>query len=246
MRSKVNLFFYFATTALAFCSINTACANDHSDSRSNDDSISVPVVNEGEESMEKTDTQRIEIRIKDITNEVPYGHDPKRKPNVDVIVLHSCYHADSPDTFSIEGVIKQFIQYDVASHYLIARDGLILRLVSENHLAWHAGKSALPTTNRTMLNSSSIGIETICSKWNGPTEEQYTALAGLVNDICERYDINYIVSHEDIAPTRRSDPWCFNWNRFKAKLSEKALFAISKRDRFPKPKLTEKQRRNRM
>ena len=241
---KVLFFIPFSVLVLALSFCNTACANTNETPHQSNDTIIVPIVVTDEVGEVKTDSQCIEI--KDITNEVSYGHNPEAKPNVDVIVLHSCYHADSPDTFSIEGVIKQFIQYDVASHYLIARDGLILRLVSEDHVAWHAGKSALPTTKRTGLNATSIGIETICSKWNGPTEEQYTALAGLVNDICERYEINYIVSHEDIAPTRRSDPWCFNWNRFKAKLSEKALFAISKRDRFPKPKLTEKQRRTRM
>ena len=243
-RIRILFLLPFAALALAISYCNTACANSNENPQRGGDTIVVPVVRTGDDGVEKTDTQHIEM--KDITNEVSYGHNPEARPDVDVVVLHSSYHANSPDTFSVKGVLGQFRFYDVASHYLIARDGLILRLVSEDQVAWHAGRSALPTTNRTGLNATSIGIETICSKWNGPTEEQYTALAGLVNDICERYEINYIVSHEDIAPTRRSDPWCFNWNRFKAKLSDKALFAVSKRDHFPKPKLTAKQRRTRM
>ena len=245
MKGFINLLFIpFTVLMLALGCTCSACANSNGGSQKNDDTISVPIVKIGEEGEERADTQHIVVR--DITDEVTYGHNPEAKPEVDVIVLHSSYYANSRDTFSVKGVIRQFRHHDVASHYLIARDGLILQLVSEEHTAWHAGKSALPTTNRTRLNDSSIGIETICSKWNGPTEEQYVALAGLVNDICERYDINYIVSHEDIAPTRRSDPWCFNWNRLKAKLSTKALTAINKRDSFPKPILTRKQRRNRM
>lgn len=161
-----------------------------------------------------------ELAIKDITAQVPYGH---RKANrtakdVDIIVIHSNYHVPSfsepRDTFSTEGCIAQFKHYDVAAHYMVCRDATILRMVKEKDVAWQAGKSSLPGTNRTMLNPTSIGIEVVSTKTNGPTEAQYKALIALVKDICSRYEIKYLVRHADIAPTRRDDPWGFDWNWF--------------------------------
>lgn len=160
-----------------------------------------------------------ELVIKDITDQVPYGHEVmNRNPkDIDIIVIHSNYHVPTkadPDTFSTKGCIAQFRHYNVAAHYMVCRDATILRMVKEKDKAWQAGKSSLPGTNRTMLNPSSIGIEVVSTKTNGPTKEQYKALIALVKDICSRYDIKYMVRHADIAPTRRDDPWGFDWNWF--------------------------------
>lgn len=160
------------------------------------------------------------LNIKDITAEVPYGH---RKGNrtgkdIDIIVIHSNYHVPSfcppRDSFATEGCIAQFKHYDTAAHYMVCRDATILRMVNEKDIAYQAGKSSLPGTNRTMLNPTSIGIEVVSTKTNGPTEAQYKALISLVKDICARNDIKYLVRHADIAPTRRDDPWGFDWNWF--------------------------------
>lgn len=72
-------------------------------------------------------------------------------------------------------------------------------MVDEKNVAYHAGKSALPDGSRQFLNSSSIGIEVISMKRNGPTEAQYRALDELIKDICSRYNIRYLVRHSDIA-----------------------------------------------
>ena len=44
--------------------------------------------------------------------------------------------------------------------------------------------------------------------------KEIQALRQLVKDICSRYAIRYVVRHSDIAPGRKDDPWCFNWQRF--------------------------------
>ena len=55
--------------------------------------------------------------------------------------------------------IKRLInpKYKVSCHYLIDRKGEILRLVEDNKIAWHAGKSKWKKFIN--LNKNSIGIE---------------------------------------------------------------------------------------
>ena len=47
----------------------------------------------------------------------------------------------------------------VSTHYLINRDGEVVKMVDENRVAWHAGKSKWKHFNK--LNSTSIGIELV-------------------------------------------------------------------------------------
>lgn len=152
-----------------------------------------------------------EIKEKDITAQVSYGHKKmEEKRDVDIIIIHSSYHA-AKDTFNTQGVINQFKRYNVAPHYLISRDGTVWKMVEENDVAWQAGKSQIPGTNRTGLNNTSIGIEVMSTKHNAPTKAQYEALTALVAGIRERHHIKYLLRHADIAPTRRDDPWGFDW-----------------------------------
>ena len=133
---------------------------------------------------------------------------------IDIIVVHSS-HALGTDTFNVDGVINLYNRYSVGAHYLIARDGEIYKLAEENDIAFHAGESTLPSDpSRHSLNKSSIGIEIINSPISGPTEAQYEALAKLSEDIQSRHDIKYIYGHSDIAPSRKSDPWAFDWKRY--------------------------------
>jgi N-acetyl-anhydromuramyl-L-alanine amidase AmpD len=92
--------------------------------------------------------------------------------------------------------------------------------VGENNIAYHAGISSLPGTNRSNLNGSSIGIELINTTKTPPTEAQYQSLIRLIKEIKTRHDIRYIVRHSDIAPRRKTDPWMFNWESFLKTLNE--------------------------
>lgn len=106
----------------------------------------------------------------------------------------------------------------VSSHYLVAEDGQIMRLVAEEQRAWHAGKSWWRGV--TDINSASIGIE-ICNPghefgYRPFPEAQIDALIPLVSQIVGRYGITRgnIVGHSDIAPARKQDPGeLFPWNR---------------------------------
>ena len=106
----------------------------------------------------------------------------------------------------------------VSSHYLVAEDGQIMRLVDESKRAWHAGKSWWRGV--TDINSASVGIE-ICNPghefgYRPFPEVQIDALIPLVADIVQRHGITRgnIVGHSDIAPARKQDPGeLFPWNR---------------------------------
>lgn len=154
------------------------------------------------------------LPIIDITSQVNFGHKTRTKRNVDIIVVHSTYF-HGPDSFSVSGILKQFKQNNVCAHYIIGRGGQIYLAVKENSIAYHAGVSKLPGTNRTSINSSSIGIEIIDTPHTPPTDAQYESLVQLVEEIKKRHPIKYIVRHSDIAPGRKTDPWMFQWDVFK-------------------------------
>ena len=106
----------------------------------------------------------------------------------------------------------------VSSHYLVAEDGQIVRLVAEENRAWHAGKSHWRGIDG--LNSCSIGIEIVNPGhefgYRPFPEAQIDALIPLVGDIVARYGITRgnIVGHSDIAPARKQDPGeLFPWYR---------------------------------
>jgi N-acetylmuramoyl-L-alanine amidase len=123
----------------------------------------------------------------------------------------------------------------VCAHFVIDRDGTIFQCRPCNRTAGHAGSSKWkdPKTGITYhgLNACSIGIElanggntyperfsklppTIAPHKNGgPTKEwetypgaQIAACEMLSKVLCDRYNLDDVVGHDDIAPARKSDP----------------------------------------
>ena len=94
--------------------------------------------------------------------------------------------------------------------YLIKRNGDIFRLIKEEHIAWHAGKSCWKRFRS--LNRHSIGIEMVNKghEWGYSyfSKKQIVSLIKLCNKIKKKYKIknNFILGHSDIAPTRKKDP----------------------------------------
>ena len=106
----------------------------------------------------------------------------------------------------------------VSSHYVVAEDGQILRLVEEGKRAWHAGRSHWRGV--TDVNSASVGIEIVNPGhefgYQPFPEEQMDAVVPLVADIVRRHSIPKanVVGHSDIAPARKQDPGeLFEWHR---------------------------------
>lgn len=103
---------------------------------------------------------------------------------------------------------------EVSAHYLIARDGEIIRMVEEDARAWHAGASRWGSVDD--INSRSIGIELDNDGESPFAEPLMAALERLLPGIMARHAIApwRVVGHSDIAPHRKIDPGAhFDWRR---------------------------------
>ena len=105
----------------------------------------------------------------------------------------------------------------VSCHYFIERNGSINRMVDDNKVAWHAGKSKWK--NKMDLNKYSIGIEIQNKghfiKYQNFPKKQIFSLIKLIKILMKKYRIRRenILGHSDIAPLRKLDPGeKFPWN----------------------------------
>ena len=146
--------------------------------------------------------------------ETPSPNFDERTMPVSILVLH---YTGMPDA---AGAIARLTDpaAKVSSHYIVAEDGQVLRLVAEDKRAWHAGKSHWRGLDN--LNSASIGIEIVNPGhefgYRPFPEAQIDALIPLVSDIVKRHGITRgnVVGHSDIAPARKQDPGeLFPWYR---------------------------------
>lgn len=137
---------------------------------------------------------------------------PSKPRRIDTVVLHSSYDLNGKDPYSVFGVIKEYEDYGVSAHYLIDRKGTIYRLVEDKNIAYHAGVSKMPD-GRQSANDFSIGIEMMNTETGRFTSAQYTAVNSLIASFKKQYPIKSIVGHQDIAPSRKTDPWNFDWKR---------------------------------
>ena len=102
------------------------------------------------------------------------------------------------------------IQSEVSCHYLIKKNGEIVKMVPDLYIAWHAGKSSWGRSKS--LNQNSIGIEItnpghtfIYKKF---FKKQISSLLKISKFLIKKYKIshNNILGHSDIAPERKKDP----------------------------------------
>ncbi len=128
----------------------------------------------------------------------------------DLIVLH--YTAMD----SAEAALARLCdpQTEVSCHYLIAEDGRIWQLVTEEQRAWHAGAGQWGSVRD--VNSRSIGIELANTSTHPFPEPQMAALEVLMPGIMARWAIpaHRVIGHSDMAPARKCDPGPrFDWQR---------------------------------
>ena len=98
----------------------------------------------------------------------------------------------------------------VSSHFVINKKGKIYRLVQDNQIAWHAGKSCWGKYKN--LNKNSIGIE-LTNKghkfgYTNFKKKQLSSLIKICRNLIKKYKIKKknIIGHSDIAPLRKIDP----------------------------------------
>ena len=158
--------------------------------------------------MKPAETPKIEI----IERLVSWGFQKADGRKIDTIIIHSSYDANGAAPYDVDGLIKEYKQYKVTPHYLIDRNGKIYQLVEEKNIAYQAGKSQTPD-GRKNVNDFSIGIEMMNMKTGQMTDEQYQALNELIGDIKSRYEIKYVLGHNQIASDRKDDPWNLDWEK---------------------------------
>ena len=101
-------------------------------------------------------------------------------------------------------------QSEVSCHYLIKKNGKIIKLVPDLYIAWHAGKSSWGSFKS--LNQNSIGIEITNPghefNYKKFPKKQICALLRLSKFLIKKYKISHknILGHSDIAPERKKDP----------------------------------------
>jgi len=135
----------------------------------------------------------------------------------------------------------------VSCHYFIDRNGDIYKMIDDNKIAWHAGKSQWK--NMKNLNKFSLGIEIqnkghFINYQNFP-KKQISSLIVLIKSLLKKYKIkkSNVLGHSDIAPLRKKDPGeKFPWNFLsskgvsiwypKFKLKKKEIKAKAKRRIF--------------
>ena len=130
----------------------------------------------------------------------------RKNKDIKLIIIH--YTGMQSRIASIKRLLDH--KHEVSCHYLIDRKGCILRMVDENKVAWHAGKSKWK--NFKNLNNSSIGIELV-NKGHDFGYEKFTNIQiNVLIELCLRIKKKYkiensnIVGHSDIAPFRKQDP----------------------------------------
>ena len=140
------------------------------------------------------------------SHSVNFSKKVRKNKDIKLIVIH--YTGMQSKIESIKRLSSP--KHKVSCHYLIDRKGEILKMVDDNKVAWHAGKSKWKNYNN--LNKSSIGIELV-NKGHEFGYEKFTIsqvnnLIKLCQNLKRKYRIknSNIVGHSDIAPLRKRDP----------------------------------------
>lgn len=136
-----------------------------------------------------------------------------RKPKV--VVMHSTAGSYPGDynTLRRRGT-------GVSVHIYIRKNGDVYKIIPDYRSAWHAGKSRLGKIKGpgNSLNAVSLGIE-LENRNTGRdpyTPDQIESAAEVTKRWMKLYDIpkSRVVSHQRIAPARKSDPKGFPWSVF--------------------------------
>jgi len=137
----------------------------------------------------------------------PNFDENKRAANtIKIIVMH--YTGMQSERESITRLCDP--ESKVSSHFVINKNGKVYRLVDDNLIAWHAGKSCWGKYKN--INKNSIGIELVNKGhqfgYSSFNEKQLLSLIKVCKNIIKKYKIKNknIIGHSDIAPTRKIDP----------------------------------------
>lgn len=153
------------------------------------------------------------------------GHSSRDGDKITTIVYHSTAGAGAIS--SIKYLLKKLLNRnpddDASYHFLIERDGSIIKTVPIERKAWHAGKSLGPEGPN--VNTYSIGIA-FANKNDGYepiTRAQIMAALQLTDALVVAYPtIRHLTTHFGISHPRKSDPRLFKLEDFWMQLPSRA------------------------
>lgn len=145
------------------------------------------------------------------------AYTPNKGSNVirpEAIVLH---HSDGSYRGGVAWISNPAAK--VSYHVLIARDGRRTVFADDNERCWHAGRSSW--MGRPDLNSWSLGVA-----WEGNTYDYPLgddAMASALEYLVPRMkkwgiELNTVLTHQQVAPTRKTDIAPGDADRFRSKL----------------------------
>ena len=143
-------------------------------------------------------------------------HKGGRRPDSDITLI--VMHATGADSTGMASIRYLNTTHDkkASYHYVIERDGKILRMTPTNLVAWHAGDSAWPCPVRYppgneghSVNKCSVGIS-----WANDdvgealTDEQVESGLWLCHVLMSQLGIpaSRVVGHYEVSPGRKPDP----------------------------------------
>src|SRR5262245_23985383 len=148
-----------------------------------------PVANVGKD-------QQLIVRLRPIWVKAAYH--PPRTQKIDMIVIHKTGDSE------IGPAINTFLGGGASAHYVVGRDGHILKMVMEDQIAGHASNENTHNQShwgtQTGLSGRSIGIENVATVKQTFTSEQYSRLIRLIQDLMSAHGIprHRVVAHSDI------------------------------------------------
>jgi len=135
-----------------------------------------------------------------------FSKEKRIEKNIKYVIIH--YTGMQSEIESIKRLKNP--KSKVSCHYLINREGKIIKMVKDTNTAWHAGKSKWKKINN--LNNISLGIELVNKGHNfgyqNFSSKQINSLIKLCKNLKKKYLIKKenFLGHSDIAPLRKMDP----------------------------------------
>ena len=145
----------------------------------------------------------MKIRVNKSRN---FSKKTKRLKDIQYLIIH--YTGMQSARLSMERLKNP--NSKLSCHYFINRNGDIYKMIDDNKVAWHAGKSKWKNIRN--LNKCSLGIE-IQNKghfidYQNFPKKQISSLIVLIKSFFKKYKIKKtnVLGHSDIAPLRKKDP----------------------------------------
>jgi N-acetylmuramoyl-L-alanine amidase len=135
--------------------------------------------------------QELTVRLRPVWIESPVH--ANRGHTLDMIVVHRT------GGDQIGPAINQFLAGGTSCHYLIDRDGHVVKMVLDSQRAAQAGRETHWGT-QTSINDRSVGIESVATTAQELTAVQYTVLIRLIHALMTAHTIprHRVLGHSDI------------------------------------------------